>query len=476
MRKWAAFFLVFCLFLGVMPAAMAEFAPLYEEYMAKLAAGESVYMTLAPSLRTFSPFMADRVEAMNRILKNARIDIYVDEADGMKRTDFSLLLGGGQVAAFRLTDSGEEMTLAGDVLGDVALFSKTQESPLAALFLTSEKDELANLMLSEKDGLGLSDNLKIAAQALLPLEADGKTVKEAKRFKDIGSSAKKTTYTLAVQEANALLQAAITAIETPFVIALAKGIELMGEAVKLTRYVDKNGAEIAQIWTFTAMISGEERKCTMTWSYADTENGRKDSFQFVHTGLDGKGKKNTAANVTLSRADNENRLDIVTTYDFTVSGVKTQSGYTANLVCNTRDNVERFFGEITYEETVGEEYNAFIISPDMVTVAYENHDSALSGSINVKLLKNKGTLIDAVVALEIKEGEPMAIQEGAKRQDIHTEDLGLLREEVNGRLAENLVRCALTLNISDLTLLTQYISAEELLSIFSKAPTPIPMD
>lgn len=472
MKKWTAVLVAFCLIFSALPFARADFAPLYEEYMAKMAEGGPVRITLRPTIKTFLPFTAERVEPMNRILKNTKIELYMEESGGVSTTDFLLSLGAGQVAALRLTEDGTEKTLGGNVLQDTLLVSGNGESPMAALFDTLEYENTLSKLVGEIDWLLLPDTLAALANALLQTNAEGKNAKDTKSFQDIGKAAKRTAYTLSAEEADALLTAALETIDTPYLSDLARTVTITGDTVKLTRYFTKSDDELAQVWVFQGVIAGEERKCTLTWSYAVKEDTRKDSIQFAHTNAEGKDKKTFAANMNLGKTANENRLEIVTEYAYTFEKQKVQRGFTVNLVSNRKDNVERFFGQIAYSEAMGDLSAALKISPDLVTIAYENNDSALSGGIGLSLIENGIVTVDGQVAIEIMPGEPFEIDVGTHRQDIAAESFGATQEAVSKALTKNLLTCALSLNIQDLTLLTQFIPADALPSLVQAIPTP----
>ena|GEM_PF-4570978 len=472
MKKWAAGWAALCLVFSVLLPARAEFAPLYEEYMAKMADGGAVCMTLNPTLKTFLPFTAERVEPMNRILKNTKIALYMEESGGVSTTDFLLTLGDGQVAALRLTADGTEMTLGGDVLSDTLLVSKNGESPLAALFDTLEYENTLGKLMGDIDWLTLPDTLGNLAAALIQTEAEGKNAKDTKYFQDIGKAAKRTAYVLSLEEANALLAAALSGTGAPYLAQFVNTVAIAGDTVKLTRYLNKNDEELAQVWVFEGTIAGEARKCTLTWSYAAKDDGRKDSIQFVHTNAEGKDKKTFAANINLVKGVNENHLDILTEYGYTFEKQKVLRGYKVNLTANTRDNVERFFGQIAYFEALDDLSAELVISPDLVTIAYENNDSALSGGIGLTLKENGRVSVDGLVAIEITPGEPFDIEVGTKRQEITAEAFAATRAAVSKTVAKNLLICALKLSIQDLTILTQYIPAEALPQLVQAIPTP----
>ncbi len=468
MKKWIAVLSMLCCMVFLMPLAKADFAPLYEAYMAQIDEGAGISLTMTPTLKAFLPFLADRIEPMNRILKKTAIQLYLDD----KQTDFALMIGEKTIAALSLTDNGKEMALAGDALGDTVLVGSNGKNPLAVLFGMEEYDALGQAMLNEKDAFELASSLRRAAAALARPETEGKKAKETKNFKDIGKATQKVVYTLPLDEANQLQMAAMSDVAAPFLYEWVQGLVLTGENAKMSLYKDKQDQDIAQIWTFNALLSGSERKCTLTWAYVETDSDRKDSIQFLHTDLSGKDKKTVTANIETSITDNENRLSIQMENAFTQDKEKAQTGYQVELTCATRDNTERLYGTITYTEILGEDTDSFQLNPDIVTIAYDS-EMALSGKLGAAVLHNGTTIFDGDVAFELKPGEPLHIQKGTARVDMATADLSALQKAVNQRVVKNTVISVLSLPNQDLTLLTQLITEEDLTQIIQGMTTPI---
>lgn len=462
------FLLIIVILLPVTLTCADSFSPLWERFQETIVHGKSIKLTLTGTIHEWQPFLQEKLNMLNQMIKHMKVEMLYQTNDLSERTDFALFIGDQCVAEVSslVQDNGKH-TVYTPLGGGVNLSTDTADDPLLLLLGESQATSSLESLLVQENAFTLSSSLSNAQKAMETLTSEGKTAKKNKKFGEIGNSATTITYTLSKEEGETVWKRGVREIETPFLKAALEPMAFVGDRVKVVHYIDKSDIQMGYEWKFNAMLDNEERQCTLMWTFSEKDLGRLDIIEWMTTNMEGKDKKIFTARVHSAMEGQVKQLSIELNDTKTVEKIKESEAYSITLQTLTTAENEQLHGEITHTRKVGEEAQTLSISPTFALVE-EDEGIWLNGNIQISQLTNDIGQIKTELSLVCEEAEmplmPVAKQEKNVSQ-LSDSQRELLFDSVVGGFMNNAVSAVFKLPKEDLALLAQYILPEDLHAI-----------
>ena len=389
------------------PAALAEFSPRYE----RLAAGESVKLTVSGQLDSLSPLGAGSVEIVNKWL------------DGLEFTATA-----GPNASVSIVKNGE--TLLSASVNRQAGYTLTAFQPSGSVYLTDPMGPDALTLITGED-LCLPDATvlptlyRTAAPSLyaaLEKYVTPKTVKEATSIKNASTAASYGNYLFQEGKLNEAWPDVLAAVlpvlretlsDQPKWYAEAEelltALEFSGEC-RFKRFLDKEGNDLGLQFTGRAARDGDTRKVTLFGGYTPGKGG------YVSLTLAGVGSKNSlkaSLSVKLTAKKNVNTLTAEGSLDRVMDGKTTAYTLNVSLKNEAGEESERWTGKITATGTEKKVKTAWTLTPDLTF-----GENGLEGDVSVQRKTGSKVTLKAKARVLLTAGEEEALPAALSAKDL----------------------------------------------------------
>ncbi|MBQ2700770.1 MAG: hypothetical protein IJF65_06385 [Clostridia bacterium] len=451
-----------CLLLLISGSALSEeaFSPHWAELEEQMADGHAMHLDLSAQLLEWSPFESEITGAINTLLSHFGFGVdYFQRGDEIQHTT-TVTADNEAVVSMTQRDTAEGIQWYTDLYDAVyTLEAGSGARPLSWMAQPEEGDLVIweDLLLGEIDLNGLLEHMTQV------LTQEGKAAKSTKNLSKIGRAAKTYKITTDGEGARRIVLEAAQALNHPAASAFVEQLTFSGKKNIFTLYEKKDGVILGLNFTGNAAYGdGDTRKVSLTWGVKAEGQTRLDTFNL--TAPSSKGSNKLTVKLTWNRAwkDAANTQTLTGTIASTLNKVKFNQSIDMELKNAKALNGHQITGTLQVDTTQNDVKETLILQPKIQT-AKDDQGISFRGTMGVRNLKNKKTMLDAVLSLSMDPGEEPVLESDSLMElipleELSEEALAETEEDLAQMLAHRMLMALMNLPQEDIKVLQTGIS------------------